>query len=62
MLAAKTDNSILVSGGRLVAAVGVRDIIVVDTGDAVLVCGKENAQDVKEIVSQLKEKGLAEYL
>ena len=40
---------------RLVAALGVDDIVVVDTDDAVLVAHRDNAQDVKEVVSQLTE-------
>lgn len=40
---------------RLVAAVGVDDLVIVDTGDAVLVAHRDKAQDVKEVVSQLTE-------
>jgi mannose-1-phosphate guanylyltransferase/mannose-6-phosphate isomerase len=40
---------------RLVAAVGVDDLVIVDTGDAVLVANRERAQDVKEVVSQLND-------
>ncbi len=42
-------------GERLVAAVGVRDLVVVDTGDAVLVADRNRAQDVKEVVAQLAD-------
>jgi len=49
-------------GGKLVALIGVRDLIVVDTPDALLVCNRERAQDVKKIVEQLEKRGLAEYL
>lgn len=38
---------------RLVAAVGVNDLVIVDTGDAVLVADRDRAQDVKEVVNQL---------
>ena len=38
---------------RVVAAVGVKDLLIVDTGDAVLVTDRNQAQDVKEVVSQL---------
>jgi mannose-1-phosphate guanylyltransferase/mannose-6-phosphate isomerase len=38
---------------RLVAAVGVNDLVIVDTGDAVLVADRQHAQDVKQVVSQL---------
>ena len=43
--------------GRLVAALGVREIIVVDTPDAVLVCPRDRAQDVKKLVDELKARG-----
>jgi mannose-1-phosphate guanylyltransferase len=45
------------STDRLVAAVGVEDLVVVDTGDAVLVAHKSSAQDVREVVARLKERG-----
>ncbi|MCL7461854.1 mannose-1-phosphate guanylyltransferase/mannose-6-phosphate isomerase [Pseudomonas sp. NW5] len=47
---------------RLTALVGVEDLIVVDTPDAILVAHKERAQDVKHIVSQLKKRGHAAHL
>jgi len=40
---------------RLVAAVGVNDLIIVDTGDAVLVANRDRAQDVKAVVDQLSD-------
>lgn len=40
---------------RLVAAVGVNNLVIVDTGDAVLVAHRDHAQDVKEVVDQLTE-------
>jgi mannose-1-phosphate guanylyltransferase/mannose-6-phosphate isomerase len=40
-------------GERVVAAVGVKNLIIVDTGDAVLVTDRNQAQDVKEVVAQL---------
>jgi len=42
-------------GERVVAAVGVNNLVIVDTGDAVLVADRNQAQDVKEVVSQLTE-------
>ena len=48
------------SSGRLVAAVGVSGLVVVETPDAVLICPKDKAQDVKKIVDALKEKGRAD--
>ncbi len=43
------------SGDRIVAAVGVKNLIIVDTGDAVLVADRNQAQDVKEVVAQLTQ-------
>ena len=43
------------SEGRIVAAVGVKDLVIVDTGDAVLVADRNQAQDVKEVVAQLSD-------
>ncbi len=43
------------NGGRVVAVVGLDDIVVVDTGDAVLVTTRARAQDVKQVVAELGE-------
>ncbi|HET9518060.1 MAG TPA: mannose-1-phosphate guanylyltransferase [Actinoplanes sp.] len=45
------------NSGRLVAALGVRDLIVVDTPDAVMVCPRNRAQEVKALVDELKDLG-----
>jgi mannose-1-phosphate guanylyltransferase len=50
------------SSGRLVAALGLQGMIVVDTGDAVLVCPKDRAQDVRQMVELLRLKGKDRYL
>lgn len=48
-------NSLLYASDRLVAGVGLKDVVVVETSDAVLVCKKDKAQDVKKIFDRLKE-------
>ncbi|MEV6299519.1 sugar phosphate nucleotidyltransferase [Actinoplanes sp. NPDC051861] len=53
---------VLPNSGRLVAALGVRDLIIVDTPDAVLVCPRERAQEVKHLVDELKELGHHGYI
>ena len=50
------------SEGRLLTLVGLEDIIAVETGDAVLVCRKDKAQDVKKAVEELKNQGKEKYL
>jgi mannose-1-phosphate guanylyltransferase len=58
-----TKNSVVVSAsGRLVATVGVHDLIVVETEDAVLVCPRQRSQEVKAIVDELKQRGDARHL
>ncbi len=42
---------------RLIVTIGVNDLIVVDTGDVVLVCRKDQAQRVRQVVNQLRENG-----
>jgi mannose-1-phosphate guanylyltransferase len=57
------DRTVVVPrSGRLVAAVGVRDLIIVDTPDALLVCPRERAQDVKKLVDNLKERGNSSHV
>lgn len=46
---------------RLIVTIGVDDLVLVDTGDVLLVCNKDQAQRVRQVVSQLKEEG-QEYL
>ena len=50
------------AGGRLVAIVGLRDVIVVDTPDALLVCASDAAQDVKQVVERLVADGRRDLL
>lgn len=54
-------DNLLIAENTLVAAVGVDDIIVVQTKDAVLVTAKDRAQEVKQIVQQLRAAGRTEH-
>lgn len=49
------------SPSRLVALVGVEDLVVVDSPDALLVCRKDRAQDVRLVVDELRRRGLGRY-
>ncbi len=55
-------DSIICAENRLVATIGLKDIVVVDTSDATLVCSKERAQDVKKVVDVLKKRKGGEHL
>ncbi len=48
--------------GRMVVGVGLKELIIVDTADAVLVCNRHDAQSVRKVVNLLKEKGYTCYL
>jgi mannose-1-phosphate guanylyltransferase len=48
--------------GKFVAAIGVRDLVLVETDDAILVCPRERAQDVSKIVKYLEQQKLARLL
>jgi mannose-1-phosphate guanylyltransferase/mannose-6-phosphate isomerase len=52
-----TRNSYLRSEGPLIAALGISDLLVVASPDAVLVCSKSEAQDVKKVVERLEREG-----
>ncbi len=56
------DSLIAPAGGRIVVTLGMRDIVVVDTEDAVLVCPRDRAQDVRRIVEALKDQGKHAHL
>ena len=51
----ESENCYIQGEQRLVAAVGVKDLVIIDTGDAVLVAHRERAQQVKQVVEQLRE-------
>ncbi|OYZ76278.1 MULTISPECIES: mannose-1-phosphate guanylyltransferase/mannose-6-phosphate isomerase [unclassified Polaromonas] len=53
-LISNSKNSLIHSSGRLVSAVGVENLIIIETADAVLVADRKNSQDVKNIVTQLE--------
>lgn len=57
VIAVDSERTTVCGGKRLVAAIGTRDIVIVDTDDVLLVCSKNNTQDVKKVIAQLKEHG-----
>jgi mannose-1-phosphate guanylyltransferase len=61
-LAMDTRNTLVVGNKRLIATIGVEDLVIVDTEDALLICTKEREQDVRKVVQQLKQTGRTEWL
>jgi mannose-1-phosphate guanylyltransferase/mannose-6-phosphate isomerase len=62
VLSHKTSNSYIRAEHRLVATVGLDNIVVVETNDAILVAAKDQVQDVKKIVELLKAQGRSEVM
>jgi mannose-1-phosphate guanylyltransferase len=56
------NNVVLAVGGRPVAVIGLEGVVVVDAGDAILVCKKDRAQDVRKAVDELARRGRDEVL
>ncbi|GLQ30293.1 mannose-1-phosphate guanylyltransferase/mannose-6-phosphate isomerase [Litoribrevibacter albus] len=61
VVAHKTEDSYIHSEGRLVTTLGVQNLVVVETKDAVLVAQKDSVQDVKAIIQELKDQGRNEW-
>lgn len=57
-----TKNCIIQGGKKLIATVGIEDIIVVDTEDALLICEKDSAGNIKKVLENLKICNRTEYL
>jgi mannose-1-phosphate guanylyltransferase len=59
-----TTNSMVWTADRqkLIATIGIEDIIIVDTPDVLMVCNRHRNQDVKKVVEQLKKQNLDKYL
>jgi mannose-1-phosphate guanylyltransferase len=47
---------------RLIASLGVEDVIVIDTGDALLICHRDRAEDLRLLVRELDTTGLDQFL
>ncbi len=56
------DGNFLCSPGKFVAAIGVHDLVVVETPDALLICPRDRAQDVGKIVKSLEQRRLKQLL
>lgn len=59
VISKNTKNSYLQSEKRLIATIGIEDLIVVETSDVVLVANRDKSQEVKDIVGILKKKGIS---
>lgn len=62
VIAKDCNNSLFFAEDHLIAAIGVDDLVVVDTSDALLIARKDRVQDVKQIVDQIKHSKRQEHL
>ena len=57
-----THNTLVFGGKRLVATIGIQDMVIVDSEDALLICAKKREQEVRDIVERLKINGDSKWL
>jgi len=62
VLAISSQNNLIHADGKLVAMVGVNNMVVIDTGEILMIIPKSQSQDVKKLVERLKEEDKKEYL
>jgi mannose-1-phosphate guanylyltransferase len=62
VLSIDTADSLVFGSDKLITLVGVKDLIVVETGDTLLICDKNASQDVKKLVEKLEKENMKEYL
>jgi len=56
------EGNMILAPNKMVAAVGVRDLVIVETDDALLVCARERSQEVGQVVQELERKGFQALL
>ena len=57
-----TKNTIIQGNGKLIATVGVEDLVIIETEDATLICDKNSTSDIKKVIENLKICNRTEYL
>jgi len=62
IVAIDTNNCIIEGSDKLIASIGVKDIIIVDTEDATLICHKNKSGDIKRVLEQLRNENRDNYL
>jgi mannose-1-phosphate guanylyltransferase len=62
LLARDASGAVVIGNGRLIALVGIDNVIIVDTEDALLICERSRAQEVKAVVEELKRRGSTHLL
>jgi mannose-1-phosphate guanylyltransferase len=55
-------NLLVYGGSKLIATIGVKNLVIVDTQDAILICNRDKAQLVSDVVKKLEETGRIQHL
>jgi len=58
----RSSNNFIKSGERLIACVGVRDLIIVDSVDSLLICGKDESENIRSVIEELERRGRKDLL
>jgi mannose-1-phosphate guanylyltransferase len=61
-MAIDSKDCVISSEDRMIAALGVENLIIIDSGDALLICPRDRVQDVRKIVNRLKDEGRTELI
>jgi mannose-1-phosphate guanylyltransferase len=62
VIAKDSSGNYVDAGNKVVALIGIEDLIVIQTDDALLICRKDRSQEVKEVVDYIRRKQMNEYL
>lgn len=62
VVAVETQNCLISSETRLVAAFGVKDLVIVEHGGSILICPRERTHEIGKIIAEIKKKGKIRYL
>lgn len=57
-----SENLLVYGGNKLIATIGVKNLVIVDTDDAILICNRKKAQLVSDVVKKLEETGQIQHL
>jgi len=50
------------SADRLIVTIGIKDLVIIDSGKSILVCDRKNSQSVRDVIKVLKQEGRDQYL
>lgn len=62
VITVNSQNNIIEGSDKLIATVGTKDLIIVDTNDATLICAKDSASDIKKVLEQLRINKKENYI